>query len=346
MSALDPDLPAPAVGGHPASGLVTIERFLLQRQPAHATGDLTSLLYDLALAGKLIASRTRRAGLTELLGRSGVTNVQGEEQANLDVYADEVVAGLLRQGGRVRALVSEERADAIVFDSGGPYVVTYDPLDGSSNIDANVSIGTIFGVYRRRDPDAAPSEADWLRPGSDLVAAGYLLYSTSTMLVYSAGDGVHAFTLDPEVGEFLLTWSDLRFPATPSYYSFNLAASAHWERGVARFIAWANRDDTPTLSQRYIGSAVADFHRNLLHGGIYGYPGTHDEPAGKLRLLYEAAPLAFLAEQAGGRGSDGHASLLEIDPTDLHQRTPVFVGERGLVEQLEAFLAEEAGTPG
>jgi fructose-1,6-bisphosphatase I len=178
------------------------------------------------------------------------------------------------------------------------------------------------------------------------VAAGYLLYSTSTMLVYSAGDGVHAFTLDPEVGEFLLTWSDLRFPPTPSYYSFNLAASAHWERGVARFIAWANRDDTPELSQRYIGSAVADFHRNLLHGGIYGYPGTRDEPAGKLRLLYEAAPLAFLAEQAGGRGSDGHASLLEIVPTGIHQRTPMFVGERGLVDQLDAFLAEEAAPTG
>jgi fructose-1,6-bisphosphatase I len=339
MDAADRDPPAPAVGGHPADRLVTIERFLLERQPTHATGELTSLLYDLAIAGKLIASRTRRAGLTDLLGRSGVTNVQGEEQANLDVYADEVVAGLLSQGGRVRALVSEERAEPIVLDGSGPYVVTYDPLDGSSNIDANVSIGTIFGVYRRRDRDAPCGPDDWLRPGSELVAAGYLLYSTSTMLVYSAGDGVHAFTLDPEVGEFLLTWSDLRFPATPSYYSFNLAASAHWSRGVGRFLAWVDDPATPGLSQRYIGSAVADFHRNLLHGGIYGYPGTDEEPAGKLRLLYEAAPLAFLAEQAGGRGSDGHRSLLELVPTEPHQRTPVFVGNRDLVDRLEDYVA-------
>lgn len=346
MSALDPDPPAPAVGGNAASGLVTIERFLLERQPAHATGELTALLYDLALAGKLIASRTRRAGLTDLLGRSGVTNVQGEQQQNLDVYADDVVAGLLSRGGRVAAMVSEERPDAIVTGAPGPYVVTYDPLDGSSNIDANVSIGTIFGVFRRPDPTVHPSDAEWLRPGSELVAAGYLLYSTSTMLVYSAGDGVHAFTLDPEVGEFLLTWSDLRFPDTPSYYSFNLAASAHWERGVARFIDWANRDDTPELSQRYIGSAVADFHRNLLHGGIFGYPGTRDEPAGKLRLLYEAAPLAFLAEQAGGRGSNGRDGLLDIVPAHLHQRVPVFIGARSLVERLDAFIADELGADG
>jgi len=196
-------------------------------------------------------------------------------------------------------------------------------------------------VFRRPDPDAPADAGDWLRPGSDLVAAGYLLYSTSTMLVYSTGDGVHAFTLDPEVGEFLLTWSDLRFPDEPSYYSFNLAASANWERGVARFVDWANRDDTPTMSQRYIGSAVSDFHRNLLHGGIFAYPGTVDEPSGKLRLLYEGAPLAFLAEQAGGRGSDGTRSLLDVVPTDIHQRTPVFVGARELVEQLEKSVAEE-----
>lgn len=338
MSAVDPDPPAPAVGGTAARRLVTIERFLLERQPAHATGELTGLLYDIALAGKLIASRTRRAGLTDLLGRSGVTNVQGEDQQNLDLYADEAVAGLLSRGGRVSVLVSEERAEATVVPDGGPYVVAYDPLDGSSNIDANVSIGTIFGVYRRSDPDADPVVGDWLRPGRDLIAAGYVLYGTSTMLVYSAGDGVHAFTLDPEVGEFLLTWSDLRFPETPAYYSFNLATSSHWERGVEAFVDWLDRDDTPTVSQRYIGSAVADFHRNLLHGGIFGYPGTVEQPGGKLRLLYEAAPLAFLAEQAGGRGSDGHAPLLDIDPTDIHQRTPVFVGARRLVERLEAFL--------
>ncbi len=340
MSVVDPDPPAPKVGGTAASGLVTIERFLLQRQPAHASGDLTALLYDLAVAGKLIASRTRRAGLTDLLGRSGVTNVQGEEQQNLDVYADEAVAGLLSRGGRVCALVSEERAEVTVVPDGGPYVVAYDPLDGSSNIDANVSIGTIFGIFRRLGAPGQPGPEDWLRPGRDLVAAGYLLYGTSTMLVYSTGEGVHAFTLDPEVGEFLLAWSDLRFPDSPAYYSFNLATSSKWLRGVEQFIDWADRDDTPHLSQRYIGSAVADFHRNLLHGGIFGYPGTIEQPAGKLRLLYEAAPLAFLAAQAGGRGSDGQNSLLDIVPADIHERTPVFLGATDLVERLEQFLSD------
>lgn len=340
MSSVDPDPPAPPVAGRPPQRLVTIERFLAERQPQDASGDLTSLLYDLALAGKLIASRTRRAGLTDLLGRSGVTNVQGEEQQNLDLYADEAVAGLLSGAGRVAALVSEERAEVAIVPGGGPYVVAYDPLDGSSNIDANVSIGTIFGVFRRLTDGGDPVPRDWLRPGRDLVAAGYVLYGTSTMFVYSTGDGVHAFTLDPEVGEFLLTWSDLMFAEDPSYYSFNLATSSQWERGVRHFIDWIERDDTPTASQRYIGSAVADVHRNLLHGGVFGYPGTVQQPDGKLRLLYEAAPLAFLAEQAGGAGSDGHRRLLDVVPDHVHQRTPVFLGARSLVERLEAFVDE------
>lgn len=340
MSRMDRDPPGPAVGGRPAEGLVTIERFLVQRQPAHASGDLTALLYDLAVAGKLIASKTRRAGLTDLLGRSGVTNIQGEQQQNLDVYADEAIAGILSHGRRVCALISEERPGVTSIPDGGPYVVAYDPLDGSSNIDANVSIGTIFGIFRRQNALADPGPADWLRPGRDLVAAGYLLYGTSTMLVYAAGDGVHAFTLDPEVGEFLLTWSDLVFPDTPAYYSFNLSASSHWQRGVERFIDWVDHDDTPPMSQRYIGSAVADVHRNLLHGGIFGYPGTLDQPEGKLRLLYEAAPLAYLAEQAGGAGSDGTRRILDIEPTHIHQRTPVFIGAKNLVHQLDAFIAE------
>lgn len=338
MSAIDPDPGPPPVGGTAAADLVTIERFLLDRQPSTASGTLTQLLDDLALAGKLIASRTRRAGLTELLGKVGTTNVQGEQQASLDVYADEVVAGLLSRGGRVAALVSEERAEVTLVEGGGPYVVVYDPLDGSSNIDSNVSIGTVFGIYRQHDPSVPPTEVDWLRPGSDLVAAGYVLYGTSTMFVYSAGRGVHAFTLDPEVGEFVLTWSDLVFPPTPAYYSFNFAAAPRWEQGMRRFVDWINDPSTPELSQRYIGSAVADFHRNLLHGGVFGYPGEVDRPQGKLRLLYEAAPLAFLADQAGGRASDGDRDILTLTPTDIHQRTPLFVGDARLVEQLEGFL--------
>lgn len=344
MSKVDPDPGPPPVGGRAAEEIITIERFLVDHQPASATGSLSRLLDDIALAGKLIASRARRAGLTELLGKAGAVNVQGEEQKLMDVYADDVVTSLLSGHGRVCVLISEERADPVLLDDTAPYVVVHDPLDGSSNIDSNVSIGTIFGIYRREDTSAPITDTDWLRPGRDLIAAGYVLYGTSTMMVYSAGRGVHAFTLDPEVGEFLLTWSDLRYPAEPAFYSLNLASAPQWEKGMGQFVDWLNRPDTPTLTQRYIGSAVADFHRNLLHGGVFGYPGEVDRPEGKLRLLYEAAPLAFLAEQAGGRGSDGARDLLEIHPTDIHQRTPVFVGDSHLVDRLEKCLSEE-GNP-
>lgn len=340
MTLIDPDPGPPPIGGTAAEQLVTIERFLADREPAHASGDFSRLLYDIALAGKLIASRTRRAGLTEMLGKAGAINPQGEDQKLMDVYADDVMTSLLSGHGRVSVIVSEEQADPLVVDRDAPYVVVHDPLDGSSNIDSNVSVGTIFGVYRRHDTSADPQEDDWLRPGRDLIAAGYVLYGTSTMLVYSAGRGVHAFTLDPEVGEFLLTWSDLRFPDDPAYYSLNLASAPQWEAGMDRFVTWLHRPDTPSLTQRYIGSAVADFHRNLLHGGVFGYPGEVDRPEGKLRLLYEGAPLAYLAEQAGGRGSDGTSDLLEIVPTGIHQRTPVFLGNSGLVDQLERCLSE------
>lgn len=342
MSTPDPDPVAPPVGGTAAEEIVTIERFLADHQPADATGSLSRLLDDIALAGKLIASRTRRAGLTELLGKAGAVNPQGEEQKLMDVFADEVMTSLLGGHGRVSVIVSEEQPEPLVLDEGAPYVVVHDPLDGSSNIDSNVSVGTIFGIYRRLDTSSPPEPADWLRPGRDLVAAGYVLYGTSTMMVYSAGRGVHAFTLDTELGEFLLTWSDLRFPERPAYYSLNLASAPQWEAGMERFVDWLHRPDTPNITQRYIGSAVADFHRNLLHGGVFGYPGEVERPEGKLRLLYEGAPLAFLAEQAGGRGSDGTRDLLEIHPTDIHQRTPVFVGDRQLVDRLEQFLFGES----
>lgn len=338
MSSMDPDPGPPPVGGRAAEQLITIERFLSDHQPIQASGQLSRLLDDIALAGKLIASRTRKAGLTEMLGKAGVVNVQGEDQKVLDVYADDVMAQLLAGHGRVCAIVSEEQEEVLIVDPEAPYVVVHDPMDGSSNIDANVSIGTIFGIYRREDPSRPPEPSDWLRPGKDLVAAGYILYGTSTMMVYSVGAGVHAFTLDPEVGEFLLTWTDLLFPQTPAYYSLNFASAPHWEAGMGRFVTWLNRPDTPDLTQRYIGSAVADFHRNLLHGGIYGYPGEVDRPEGKLRLVYEGAPLAYLASHAGGRGSDGVRDLLEITPERLHERTPVFVGNNELIDQLEASL--------
>lgn len=322
-------------------GLVTIERFLLDRQPADARGDLTALLYDIALAGKLIASRTRRAGLTDILGRAGTTNVQDEEQHVLDLYADEVMHELLGRGGRVSALVSEEREERTTIPDGGPYVVAYDPLDGSSNIASDVSIGTIFGVFRSEE-DQRGTLQDCLRPGRDLVAAGYILYSTATLLVYSAGDGVHVFTLDPQVGEFLLTDPDVRYPEAPAYYSINYAAAGRWNRDVERYVTWLDSDDPPVLSQRYIGSAVADFHRNLIHGGVFGYPADDERPDGKLRLLYEAAPLAYLADQAGGYATDGHTALLDITPTGLHQRTPVYVGDRHLVRRAETLMGPTA----
>jgi len=338
MTTIDSDPPAPPVGGSAAEQIVTIERFITEHEPVDAS--LLHLLKDIALAGKLIAGRTRRAASAELLGKAGTTNVQGEDQKLLDVYADDVMTSMLDGHGRVSAIVSEEQAEVIVLDEDAPYVVVHDPLDGSSNIDSNVSVGTIFGIYRRNDLTAVPSSDDWLRPGRDLVAAGYVLYGTSTMLVYSTGNGVHAFTLDSEIGEFLLTWSDLRFPDQPAYYSFNLASAPLWEEGMGRFLDWLGEDDAPALTQRYIGSAVADFHRNLLHGGVFGYPGELDRPKGKLRLVYEGAPLAFLAAQAGGRGSDGVNDLLDIVPDGLHQRTPVFVGDQSLVERLEQCLSE------
>lgn len=339
MTLVDPDPPPPPVGGKPATELVTIERYLRRRQPAEADGRLSNLLGDIALAGKLIASHTRRAGLSDMLGQAGAVNPQGETQQLMDVYADEVMTSLLSGHGRVSVIVSEEQASPLIVDEEAPYIVVHDPLDGSSNIDSNVSVGTIFGIYRRDDLSVPLRESDWLRPGRDLVAAGYVLYGTSTMFVYSAGSGVHAFTLDPSVGEFLLSWSDLQLPATPAYYSLNLASAPQWEAGMGRFVRWLNRPDTPNLAQRYIGSAVADFHRNLLHGGIFGYPGEIARPEGKLRLLYEGAPLAFLAEQAGGRASDGKVDLLDIRPVGIHQRTPVFVGDTELVEVLERCMA-------
>lgn len=322
--------------------IITIERFLLETQPDYARGDLTSLLYDLALAAKIIAAQTRRAGLLDILGYAENVNVQGEEQRKLDVFADEVLVRLNDHTGRLCALVSEERDDWIPIPSKYPkghYVLVYDPLDGSSNIDSNISIGTIFGIYRALDVERRGRLEDCLQPGRDLVAAGYILYGTSTMLVYSTGQGVHGFTLDPAWGEFLLSHEGIRFPEPPAYYSFNLAASNRWPESMSRYVAWLRDLSDPALTQRYIGSMVADFHRNLIHGGVFGYPAEPGKPDGKIRLLYEAAPLAFIAEQAGGYGSDGRQSLLDIQPTDIHQRVPVFIGNRDLVEKAEAFIA-------
>ncbi len=321
--------------------IVTIERFLLDTQPEYARGSFTALLYDLALAGKVISAQTRRAGLLDMLGLAGKVNVQGESQQKLDLLADDIIVRLTDHTGRLAAMVTEERKDWVRIPDRykkGSYVLVYDPLDGSSNIDTNISIGTIFGIYRVIDKAQRGRLEDCLQPGRKLVAAGYILYGTSTMLVYSAGNGVHSFTLEPSLGEFLLSEKGMRFPNKPDYYSFNHAAGKDWEEGMHQYANWLRDEHVPSMSYRYIGSMVADFHRNLTHGGIFCYPATPDKPNGKIRLLYEAAPLAFLAEQAGGYGSDGERPLLDIVPDDIHQRTPVFIGNRYLVEKAEEFL--------
>jgi fructose-1,6-bisphosphatase I len=327
--------------------IITIERHILEEQSSfpEATGTLTNLLYDIALAGKIIASKTNRAGLAEILGRTGDTNIQGEQVQKLDQFADATFFRMNDHTGRVAVMASEEHADILPIPEkypAGKYVLLFDPLDGSSNIDYNICLGTIFSIYHKISTGRGSLE-DCLQKGRDLVAAGYLLYGTSTMLVYSTGRGVNGFTLDPAVGEFLLSHPVIRIPEPPRYFSVNQGNEKYWSPGVRAYAAWlqGGEPDSPALSARYVGSLVADFHRNLLAGGVFYYPAdTRDpeKPHGKLRLQYEASPLAFLAEQAGGRASDGNQDILDVLPHSLHQRTPLFIGSRGLVEQAEAFI--------
>lgn len=334
---------------HDHSRVITIERHILDEQRSYpeATGVLTSLLYDLALAGKFIASRTTRAGLAEILGSTQDTNVQGETVMRLDRLADQTIYRLNDHTGRLAVMASEEHADPLPVPEKHPvgkYVLLYDPLDGSSNIDYNTSIGTIFSIFRRKTVSGPGRLEDCLQPGRDMVVAGYLIYGSSTMLVYTTGHGVHGFTLDPTVGEFLLSHPHIRIPDKPKYYSANQGYERYWSQGVQRFtkrLQGLEFEDEAPLSARYIGSLVADFHRNLLAGGIYYYPADRREsnkPEGKLRLAYEAAPLAFIAAQAGGYASDGRRDILDIQPDSLHQRTPLFIGSRSLVEMAEEYL--------
>lgn len=328
--------------------LITIERHILNQEHEHpeATGVFSNLLYDIALGAKIIARETRRAGLSQLLGMAGTVNVQGEQQMKLDAFANETFIRLNATSGRIAVMASEESAGIIPIPEqhccDGRYVLLFDPLDGSSNIDVNVSVGTIFGIYRRVTPGGPGTLADCLQPGRRLAAAGYVIYSTSTMLVYTTGQGVDGFTLDPTLGEFLLTHPNLRYPTEPAYYSANQANEQFWSAGVRRYTRWLQGMDpdepSKPLGARYVGSLVADFHRNLVSGGVYYYPADTRNPRGKLRLVYEAAPLAFLAEQAGGLASDGECRILDIQPDSLHQRTPLFIGHRALVERAEQFI--------
>jgi fructose-1,6-bisphosphatase I len=334
-----------AFSGAATDTVFTISRFILEHQPPAARGEFTHLLDDIALAAKLIAQKTTRAGLVDILGDAPEVNVQGEQQKKLDVFADDIMFRIFDHTGRLCAMASEERERVIPIPERferGSYILVYDPLDGSSNIDVNVSIGTIFGIYRTLDWASRGSLEDVLQPGRSLAAAGYVLYGASTMLVYSAGQGVHGFTLNPEIGEFLLSHPSIRLPQKPAYYSVNGARYSAWSEGNRRYLDWLERqeDGAPTLSLRYIGSLVADFHRNLLKGGVFCYPAETARPDGKLRLLYEAAPLAFLIDQAGGYASDGRRPILDIQPNHLHQRVPLYIGNRWLVEKAETLLRQ------
>jgi fructose-1,6-bisphosphatase I len=329
---------------------MTLETYILEGMlgfPA-ATGSFTSLLNQLVLAAKLVTARVRRAGLADILGYTGAVNVQGEQVQKLDEETNETLISALDRRGHCAAIASEELDHVRVLsdDPRAKYVVVFDPLDGSSNIDVNVSIGTIFGVLRRREGSTrATIEQDFLRPGSELLAAGYVLYGSSTMLVITTGSGgVHGFTYDPTVGEFFLSHEDIRTPERGSTYSINEGNSAHWTDAVRRWNEWIKRDEKESgrpYGLRYVGSMVADAHRTLLKGGIFAYPADRKSPHGKLRLLYEANPFAFIFEAAGGRASTGTDRILDLVPSALHERTPVVMGSAWDVDTFEQFVRGE-----
>jgi len=326
----------------------TLGEFIIEKQEDFpgASGELTKLLSSIRLAAKVINREVNKAGLVnEILGDAGSENIQGEAQQKLDVYADHQLINSLKARGEVCAIASEENDDFVVFDNklatNGKYIVLFDPLDGSSNIDVNVSIGTIFSIYKRLDEKKPVTLDDFLQPGNKQVAAGYVIYGSSTMLVYTTGNGVNGFTLDPSIGTFCLSHPDIKIPADGKIYSMNEGNINQSSEGVKKYISWCQQEDKSThrpYSGRYIGSLVADFHRNLLKGGIYIYPGTTKSPEGKLRLLYEANPLAFICEQAGGEATDGKNRIMDIQPEKLHQRVPLFLGSKNMVGKVKEFL--------
>lgn len=331
---------------------MTLSRFIVECQQRfpQATGEFTSLLIELTIAAKVISREVNKAGLVDILGQAGKINVQGEQVMKLDDFANDTIVKALDHTGHLCVMASEEMADLIPIPQAfkkGPYVFVFDPLDGSSNIDANVNIGTIFGIYRKRTPGEDGTLSDLLQAGRNMVCAGYLVYGPSTMLVYTTSQGVHGFTLDPSVGEFLLSHPQIQIPARGKIYSANEGNYNYWAPGVRAYIdhiKGGNEQGRHPYSARYVGSLVADFHRTLVYGGVFMYPAdTKEKKAsqGKLRLLYEANPLAFVVEQAGGAATDGEQPILDIDPQDLHQRTPLFIGSREDVELAMQFMRGE-----
>ena len=329
---------------------MTLGQFIIERQAdfPYAKGELSRLLRDIGIAAKIVNREVNKAGLMDILGNAGNTNVQGESQQKLDVYANEQFISALKCGGECCIVASEENEDIIRLDtdvsSDAKYIVAIDPLDGSSNIDVNVPVGTIFSIYRRRSIDGPATLDDVLQNGTQQVAAGYVIYGSSTMMVYTTGKGVNGFTLDPSIGEFCLSHPQMQIPQSGLIYSINEGNYVHFPQGVKRYIKYCQVEDKATnrpYSSRYIGSMVADIHRNLIKGGIFIYPVTASAPNGKLRLVYECNPMALLIEQAGGRATNGFTRILDVDVKELHQRSPIFIGSEQMVRQAESFMAEE-----
>jgi fructose-1,6-bisphosphatase I len=325
----------------------TLGEFIIDKQSQfqYTSGELSRIINSIRLAAKVVNYKVNKAGLVDITGAAGEVNIQGENQQKLDVYANEIFIQTLKNREIVCGIASEENDDFITVSghdesNNNKYVVLMDPLDGSSNIDVNVSVGTIFSVYRRISPVGTPVQLeDFLQPGINQVAAGYVIYGTSTMLVYTTGHGVNGFTLNPAIGTFYLSHPNMKFPNKGNIYSINEGNYVHFPQGVKDYLKYCQKEeeDRPYTS-RYIGSLVSDFHRNILKGGIYIYPTSSKAPNGKLRLLYECNPMAFIAEQAGGKASDGFTRIMELKPTELHQRVPFFGGNKEMVEKAEGFM--------
>jgi fructose-1,6-bisphosphatase I len=339
----------------PTTQFMTLGRHIFEEQSKYegATGELSKLLHDLSLAAKVISLEVNKAGLVDIIGFTGDNNVHGEQVKKLDMLAHDMLIKAMDHGGHLCVMASEEEEDIIQIPQKfniGKYVLLFDPLDGSSNIDANISIGTIFSIYRRISPGDGPGKMeDCLQPGINQVAAGYVVYGSSTMLVYTAGSGVHGFTLDPAFGEFLLSHSNIQTPKKSKIYSINEGNYLYWHPGLKKYIKYLQEEDKSTnrpFSSRYIGSMVADIHRNLLYGGIFMYPSDSRNPKGKLRLQYECNPMAFIVEQAGGRASNGKTRIMEVQPEKLHERSPIFIGSEEDVKMVEKFMAEAEVTVG
>ncbi len=327
--------------------IITLTRHIIeeQRKYPYATGKFTDLMNDIAFAAKIISYNVNKAGLLDVLGETENVNVQGEVVKKLDIFAHETLVKALDHNGHTCVMASEEEEDIIPIPEEyplGKYVVAFDPLDGSSNIDANVSVGTIFSIYNRVTPEGRPGKReDFLQPGYRQICAGYVIYGSSTMLVYTTGSGVYGFTLDPSYGEFVLSHPNIRIPKKGKIYSVNESYYGYWDEPVKQYIQYIKQIDGNSgrpMNSRYIGSLVSDFHRNLLYGGIFLYPPSSKAPKGKLRLLYEANPLAFIVEQAGGMAIDGHRRILDIQPESLHQRVPLYIGSEEDVKMVKAFL--------